>query len=230
MCQWLVLQGGGGGGREWDRGIERWRSDAICLSNRLEARVPERGGGGGGGARCSLEGTWGEEGRGTSVVWCVCESADGRVTAMWVGGGGPGPVGTTGAGGESGRAGGAFPPVRASTTRAFPGCQWRVRRQGGEGDHRDDERTAAGAVGGGPGLEGNAEEGVESGYVGGAFSPAISRTARTTTGWEGPRRGKGAGGREGGTGVWAVGGVAGPARNAGAGGESGPGRGDAQRI
>ena len=81
-----------------------------------------------------------------------------------------------------------------------------------------------------PGLEGNAGAGVESGYVGGAFSPAISRTARTTTGWEGPRRGKGAGGREGGTGVWAVGGVAGPARNAGAGGESGPGRGDAQRI
>ena len=32
---------------------------------------------------------------------CVCESADGRVTAMWVDGGGPGPVGTTGAGGES---------------------------------------------------------------------------------------------------------------------------------
>ena len=30
-----------------DRGLERWRSDAIRLSNRLEARVPERGGGGG---------------------------------------------------------------------------------------------------------------------------------------------------------------------------------------
>ena len=44
------------------------------------------------------------------MVWGVCESADGRVTAMWVGGGGPGPVGTTGAGGESGRAGGHFPP------------------------------------------------------------------------------------------------------------------------
>ena len=29
-----------------DRGFERWRSDAIRLSNRLEARVPERGGGG----------------------------------------------------------------------------------------------------------------------------------------------------------------------------------------
>ena len=29
-----------------DRWFERWRSDAICLSNRLEARVPERGGGG----------------------------------------------------------------------------------------------------------------------------------------------------------------------------------------
>ena len=27
-----------------DRGFERWLSDAICLSNRLEARVPERGG------------------------------------------------------------------------------------------------------------------------------------------------------------------------------------------
>ena len=27
-----------------DRGFERWRSDAICLSNRLEARIPERGG------------------------------------------------------------------------------------------------------------------------------------------------------------------------------------------
>ena len=102
----------------------------------------------------------GEEGRGTSVVWGVCESADGRVTDMWVDGGGPGPVGTTGAGGESGRAGGAFPPVRASITRAFPGCQWRVRREGGEGDHRDDERTAAGAVGGGPGLECNTGAGV----------------------------------------------------------------------
>ena len=55
--------------------------------------------GGGGGAQCSLEGTWGEEGRGASVVWDVCE---GRVTAMWVDGGGPGPVGTLGAGGESG--------------------------------------------------------------------------------------------------------------------------------
>ena len=29
-----------------DRGFERWRSDAICLSNRLEARVPQRGRGG----------------------------------------------------------------------------------------------------------------------------------------------------------------------------------------
>ena len=29
-----------------DRGFERWRSDAIRLSSRLEARVPERGGGG----------------------------------------------------------------------------------------------------------------------------------------------------------------------------------------
>ena len=29
-----------------DRGFERWCSDAIRLSNRLEARVPERGGGG----------------------------------------------------------------------------------------------------------------------------------------------------------------------------------------
>ena len=27
-----------------DRDFERWRSDATCLSNRLEARVPERGG------------------------------------------------------------------------------------------------------------------------------------------------------------------------------------------
>ena len=33
-------------GRADDRGFERWRSDAIRLSNRLEARVPERGGGG----------------------------------------------------------------------------------------------------------------------------------------------------------------------------------------
>ena len=29
-----------------DRGFERWRSDTIRLSNRLEARVPERGGAG----------------------------------------------------------------------------------------------------------------------------------------------------------------------------------------
>ena len=57
-CQWSgvrrdvpVASAAGGGRLGWagaGGGFERWRSDAICLSNRLEgkARAPERGMGG----------------------------------------------------------------------------------------------------------------------------------------------------------------------------------------
>ena len=73
MCQWLVLRGGGG-----------WVGPVLAGGSSGGAQMPSvsrtvwrpgslRGEGGGGGARCSLDGTRGEEGRGTSVVWCVCE-------------------------------------------------------------------------------------------------------------------------------------------------------------
>ena len=105
-------------GRCW-RGFERWRSDVICLSNRLEgkARAPERGRGGE--EREAVGRGLGEgRGGGKSAVWGMCGLADGKVTAMWVDGGGPGPVGRTGAGGWSDRAGGAFFPARATRTTA----------------------------------------------------------------------------------------------------------------
>ena len=121
----------------------------------------------GGGARCCRDGTRGGQGGGTSAVWGMCGSADGRVTAMWVDGGGPGPVGTTGAGGWSDRTGGAFSPARATRTTAQAITGWGVRWRGGGGDH--DEGTAVRAVGGGPGPVGKARAGVESGRAGCAW-------------------------------------------------------------
>ena len=50
-------------------GFERWRSDAICLSNRLEARAPERGRGGG---EREAVGTGLGEDRGGYVGGMVC--------------------------------------------------------------------------------------------------------------------------------------------------------------
>ena len=130
----LVLQGEGGGGREQGGPTIGGSSGGAQIPS--VSRTDWRPGslrGEGGGRRSTMQ-PGRDLGRGGKGCVCgmgyVCESADGKVTAMWVGGGGPGPVGTTGAGVESGRAGGAFPPVRASTTRGFPGCQWRVRRQG----------------------------------------------------------------------------------------------------
>ena len=54
-----------------DRGFERWRSDAIRLSNRLEARVPERGGGGGRGSTMQPGRDLGRGGKGY-VCGMVC--------------------------------------------------------------------------------------------------------------------------------------------------------------
>ena len=66
-----------------DRGFERWRSDAIRLSNRLEARVAERGGGGEEEHDAAWKGL-GERREGVRLWYGVCESADGRSEEMWL--------------------------------------------------------------------------------------------------------------------------------------------------